>query len=333
MSAEVAFIENREKLAEFLCSRFEDRFGSGARIAVKMHMGEPGNAYYIKPELARTICGTLSRIGCDPFVFDTPVAYSSPRNSARGYSKTAASHGYSEEGLGVPVVISDRGITVTGSLSRYEVAEPLLEAGGVVLLTHVKGHIACGMGGAIKNVGMGCMTKKTKGRIHTGGEPVYGSGCTSCGTCAEGCPTHNIRIKGERPHFDGTWCSGCSNCALVCPEECIKPRTAPFDEMLADAAAAAHTRFAKVYAINVLENITRLCDCMAESGPIIAPDIGFICGDDMVSVDAASLEMIRRVGGEDDVFAEHNIRSPWGHIRAAARFMDQGLDVTIEEIV
>lgn len=332
MGTEVAFIESRERLAEFLLPRFEDRFGSGSSIAVKMHMGEPGNAYYIRPELARVVCGMLSRIGCEPFVFDTPVVYSSPRNNVKGYSKSAASHGYSEKNIGVPVVISDRGILVEGSLMAYELAETPLKAHGVVLLSHVKGHIACGMGGAIKNVGMGCMTKKTKGMIHSGGEPAYVSGCTQCGTCVESCPTRNIAIDEKRPRFDQTWCPGCSNCAVVCPEECIAPRTALFDELLAEAAAIAHARFADVYAINVLENITRLCDCMASSGPIIVPDIGFICGDDMVSVDAASLEMIQKVSGKDDVFAEHNIRSPWGHVRAAARFMKHELDVTIEEI-
>ncbi len=332
MNNEAAFIKDEETLAKFLRQEFKASFDAGGRIAVKTHMGEPGNIYYIRPELARLICGILSETGCEPFVFDTPVVYNSPRDSAKGYLKSAAAHGYSEESLGFPIVISNKGTVVEGSIMTYELAEVPLKASGVVLLSHVKGHIACGMGGAIKNVGMGCMTKKTKRKIHTGGEPEYEQGCVECGECVESCPTQNIRIDDERPRFDCTWCCGCSNCAIVCPEECIKPKTALFDDMMAEGAAMAHERFAKVYAVNVLENITKLCDCIAASGPIIVPDIGFICGKDMLSVDAASLEMIARVSGKDDIFAEYNIRSPWNHLRAAAKFMNRDAGVTVKEI-
>lgn len=332
MNIEVAFLENNETLVEFLQRKFEDSFNTGDKVAVKTHMGEPGNPYYIRPELARTICEILSGIGCKPFIFDTPVVYSSPRDSVDGYLKSAAAHGYSDKSLGFPVVVSDRGVEAEGSIMTYELAEVPLKADGVILLSHVKGHIACGMGGAIKNIGMGCVTKKTKWAIHSGGEPVYERGCVQCGECVEGCPTKNIRIDAERPHFDCTWCSGCSNCAIVCPEKCIAPRTALFDDMLAEAAVIAHERFENVYAVNVLENISKLCDCIASSGPIIVPDIGFICGDDMLSVDAASLEMIEKVSGKDDIFAEHNIRSPWGHIRATAKFMNREISVTLREI-
>jgi uncharacterized Fe-S center protein len=325
-------IREEKALAGFLKRSFESLFRKGESIAVKVHMGEPGNAYYIKPELTSLICDALSERGCDPFVFDTPVVYSSPRDSVSGYAKSAAAHGYSKESIGYPIVISDEGTELKGSIMDYEVADVLMRADGVVLLSHVKGHIACGMGGAIKNVGMGCMTKKTKGMIHTGGEPIYDKGCVQCGECVEACPTSNIRISDERPYFDRTWCAGCSNCAVICPEECIRPKKALFDELLAEAASIAHEHFSKVYAVNVLMNISKLCDCMAASGPIIVEDIGFICGEDMFSVDAASLETIASVSGKEDIFAEHNIRSPWNHVHAAGRFLNRDASVIVKEI-
>jgi uncharacterized Fe-S center protein len=329
MSSEVVFIKDEQSLFAYLPEKFERAYPSRGSIAVKMHMGEPGNAHFIRPELARKICNILEDIGCNPFVFDTPVVYSSPRNNVQGYLKSAASHGFTEDAIGAPVVVSDSGVRVKGKLSEYNIAEVPIQADGVLLLSHVKGHIACGMGGAIKNVGMGCMSKETKGAIHTGGEPRYESGCIQCDACAENCPTRNIRIDEERPFFDRTWCPGCSNCAIVCPEKCILPRVALFDELLSEAASLAESRFKKLFAINVLMNIAKLCDCIADSGPIIAPDIGFICGGDMVSVDAASLETIAAVTGKQDVFAEYNIRSPWGHVRAAARHTGRDLEVTV----
>ena len=332
MIDKVVLIRDDQSLFEHLMKIFEKVFEQGDRIAIKLHMGEPGNLYYIKPDLTRRICELLEQAGCKPFLFDTPVAYNSPRNNIESYLKSAAANGYDEQTLGAPIVISNRSEEVKGSLKTYRIAAEPLDAEGILLLSHVKGHIACGMGGAVKNIGMGCMSKETKGEIHTGGEPHYETGCVQCGICVEKCPTENIVIENDRPSFGRTWCSGCSNCAIVCPKECITPNVALFDELLAEAAALAHARFKKIYAVNVLKDISKLCDCMAASGPIIVEDIGYICGHDMISVDAASLEVIRKATGKDDIFSEYNLRSSYDHVRAAARFMGREARAVIEEI-
>jgi uncharacterized Fe-S center protein len=118
----------------------------------------------------------------------------------------------------------------------------------------------------------------------------------------------------------------------VCPAHCIKPRVAPFDELLAEAAASADGKFRKRYAVNVLRNISKYCDCMSAAGPIITPDVGFVCALDMVTADAASLEMIARSSGREDLFAEHHKHSPWEHVRAAARFTGRDTAVDVREI-
>jgi uncharacterized Fe-S center protein len=332
MNDDVVLVRDDRSLFDHLKNIFKEVFDDGDRIAVKLHMGEPGNIYFIKPDLARGICGLLEQAGCRTFLFDTPVVYNSPRNNIESYLKCAAANGYDEEAIGVPIIVSNRNVEVKGSLMTYRIASEPLEADGVLLLTHIKGHIACGMGGAVKNVGMGCMAKETKGEIHTGGGPCYEEGCVQCGICVENCPTENISIEDDRPVFGRTWCSGCSNCAIVCPEGCIRTNVANFDELLAEAAALAHSRFKKVYAVNVLKNISKLCDCIADSGPIIVGDIGFICGHDMISVDAASLDVIREATGKEDIFQEFNLRSSWEHIRAAARFMGRKASSVIEEM-
>jgi uncharacterized Fe-S center protein len=332
VKGEAALITSDSMLLEYLRGRFETTFRPGERIAVKLHMGEPGNAHYIKPETAKHIVDILRDIGCAAFIFDSPVVYRSQRNNERGYLQCAADHGYTELTVGAPIVVSNRSVAVDGAHMQYEISAEPVEADGVVLLTHVKGHLASGMGGAIKNIGMGCMSKETKGAIHNGGEPTYAEGCTQCGTCVESCPTDNIRIVDDGPRFDVTWCPGCSNCILSCPEECIHPRVAPFDDLLAEAAVLAHERFKKVFALNVLKRITKLCDCIADSGPIILGDIGYLCGGDMLSVDIASLEVVSEVSGKDDLFAEHNMRTPWGHVRAAAKLMKRDLAVSMSRM-
>lgn len=332
MRQEATFMRSDETLFAFLAERLDGVFARGDRVAIKMHMGEPGNKHIIPAPFAKRVGECLERLGAKPFIFDSPVVYRSPRGDERRYLEAAAAHGFSKQELGFPVVVSNAGISVKGSLMTYRVCKDLLKTDGVLLLSHVKGHVACGMGGAVKNVGMGCMAKETKGAIHEGGEPAYESGCTQCGTCVERCPTENITLDESGPRFGATWCPGCSNCVLVCPAKCIRPRVATFDELLAEAAALGHGRFKKRFSVNVLKNITKFCDCMSDPGPLIAPDIGFVCANDMVAADAASLETIARETGRADVFAEHHKHSAWEHVRAAARFAGVDASVAVKEI-
>lgn len=332
MKHEATFIRSDDALFAFLAEELRSVFAPDDRVAIKLHMGEPGNPYFIPAAFTKRVARCLRDLGARPFVFDSPVVYASPRGSAETYLAAAAAHGYAEGTLHCPVVVSNRSVPLEGSRMTYHACADLLEADGVLLLTHVKGHDACGMGGAIKNVGMGGLSKETKGAIHTGGEPVYGDGCTQCGECVASCPTDNIRLAAEGPTFGATWCPGCSNCVLACPAGCIEPRLATFDELLAEGAVLAHAKFRKRYAVSVLKNIAKHCDCMADAGPIIADDAGFICAPDMLTADIASLETIARTSGREDLFAEHHKHSPWLHVRAAARFMGRDTTLSTREI-
>ena len=332
MTSDVTHVINENDLAAFLEDELAGIFVEGDSVLVKMHMGEPGNRTHVTAGLTRKIIDVLTSIGCRPFVFDSPVVYSSPRNNEAGYLESAARQGFTPDSLGAPVVISNRSETLAGELMEYEVCSEPLEADGVLLLSHFKGHMCSGMGGSIKNVGMGCMSKSTKGAIHTGGEPVYVDGCTECGACVENCPTDNVRLENGRPYFDSTWCPGCSNCIASCPEECIKPKTAEFNSLLAEAATIAWKNFRKSYAINVMEKMTQLCDCVADSGPVLADDCGFVCGADMASVDIASLDILEKVTGSKDIFSQHNKVSSWTHVEEAARLLGRDTDVPVREI-
>ncbi len=332
MTSDITHIKDKNNLVGFLEKELSSVFSEGDSILIKLHMGEPGNRTHIKAELAKKVIDVLGSLGCKPFLFDSPVVYSSPRNNEAGYLESAARNGFTQESLGAPIVISNRSETFRGEYMAYEVCSEPIEADGVLLLSHFKGHICSGMGGAIKNVGMGCMSKSTKGAIHTGAEPVYGDGCTECGVCVKNCPTDNIRLEKGRPFFDATWCPGCSNCVIVCPENCISPKTEKFDLLLAEAATIAFEKFGKSYAINVMQNMTQLCDCVADAGPILADDSGFVCGADMVSVDIASLDILKRETGSDDRFAEYNKKSSYPHVEEAARMMGRDMEVMIREI-
>lgn len=323
------FIEREDALVDHLAKRFDAAFAPRARVAIKLHMGEPGNPYALAAPFVKRIGDCLRDAGREPFLFDTPVTYESPRGSAERYLRAAADRGFDAARIGFPVVVSNRSVEAKGRRMSYGVAADLVDADGVLLLTHVKGHLACGFGGAIKNVGMGCLSRETKGAIHRGGEPVHRDGCTACGACVEACPTGNVVLESDRPTFGKTWCPGCSNCVIACPAGAIEARVDLFDELLAEGAVLAHERFRSVFCVNVLRGIAKHCDCVADAGPIVAPDIGFVCAPDMLTADVASLEMVRERTKREDLFAEVHGHSPWLHVRTAARLMGRDTAVAI----
>lgn len=311
--SKLIFLKNEDKLKANIVKQLKPLFKSGDKIAVKLHFGEPGNTYALKPEFVRKVVDALLELGTKPFLFDTPVAYAGPRHTSKDYYKSTQERGFTPEKVGCPVIISNKSISVKGKI-EYQVAKDMVEADGVLVLTHVKGHICTGFGGAIKNIGMGAITKETKGAIHDGGKPVYLKGCTLCEICSQRCPLDNIRYDETRPQFDKNWCCGCSNCALFCPEKSIKPKVATFNFLLSEGAALAIKNFKKTYYVNVLQKISKLCDCQSDGGKIVLDDIGILMSEDIVAVEKATLDLINKKAGKD-LFESIHHKTPLEHIK------------------
>ena len=219
--SKVYHTENEELLFNFLKKQLKKVFKENEKVAIKLHMGEPGNKFFIKPEFVKMLVDLLKRIGTKPFLFDSPVTYRSPRNNVKGYLKVAHDHGFSEKTIGAPVVISNESIRVEGKNLSYEICKDLVEADGVLILSHVKGHIASGFGGALKNLAMGAMSKETKNAIHEGGEPVYTEGCVQCGACVEQCPKNAFyEVIPGIYGIDPGKCDGCGEC--FCPYDALE---------------------------------------------------------------------------------------------------------------
>ena len=322
---QVLFVESDEKLQPVLKKELAKVFSRGESIAVKLHMGEPGNKTSLRPEFVKKIIDVLKELGVKPFLFDSPVVYPSPRNTEKGYLKAAVQQGFTEDKLGCPIVISDEYIEVKGKALIYQVCKKLVDAGGVLVLTHLKGHFCSGFGGSIKNLGMGALTKKTKGQIHGGGAPKYLGGCRMCGACEKSCPLDNIRYADNRPYFDKNWCCSCSDCVYACKFGAINTSSGfSFDFLLSEGAGAALKNFKKAYFVNALKDITKHCDCNSDPGPKVFEDVGFLLSPDIVAIDKASMDLINQRAGED-FFQRILKKSPIIHIREAEK---QGMGST-----
>ena len=105
----------------------------------------------------------------------------------------------------------------------------------MLVLSHVKGHSCSGMGGAIKHLGMGAVTKKSKGDIHQGGQPKFVKDCEGCGACVKVCPGSAIEVKDGKAIIDFSLCWGCSTCVINCPYKSLEPKVGYFDNLLAQA--------------------------------------------------------------------------------------------------
>jgi uncharacterized Fe-S center protein len=293
-------------------SEIKDAFKGCKTLAVKIHFGEPGNDLALKPGDVKPITDMLARSGFRFFFYDTSVAYTSPRSEPATHKQAALEKGWGKLG---EIRTDDKYVTVNKKHLSYTVAKTLVNADAVLVISHVKGHICSGFGGAIKNLGMGALTKESKSAIHQGGEPEYTSGCVQCKACEKACPLGTLKVE-DHPVF-GT-CFGCSNCVYTCPEKAIKPRVACFDTLLAEGAAAATESFKGSYYISLVNNITKECDCEKDPKGIIGKDCGVLASADIVAIDKASHDLIVAASGED-VFLKHNKKTGLQQVEAAEK--------------
>ncbi len=313
----IFFKEIKENFSSILKDEFRKIFLEGEKIAVKLHMGEKGNKYYLKPEFVKIVVSVLNGLNIKPFLFDSLVIYPGGRNTIEKYYKTAAEHGFTEEDIGCPIIISNEFLNVKTEHLNAEVCRPLLEADGLLVLSHVKGHMCSGFGGAIKNLGMGGVTVKTKTDVHNFANPMFVGDCTGCGSCVKICPVHTISLKNDKAYFNYSGCWGCGQCITVCPSNVLKPKIASFELLIAEGASAV-LKNKKAYYINVLKNITKLCDCCSDPEGIVLGDIGILIGKDIVAIEKASLDLINKKAGKD-IFKEIHKKSPLIHIKEAER--------------
>lgn len=275
----------------------------GNLVAIKLHMGELMNYRFIRPVFVREIVEEIKEQGGIPFLTDCTTLYRRGRFTAVDYLETARKNGFNVEGIGAPIIIAD-GLTGENGVmnGKMEMGQAIYEADYLVSLTHCTGHISAGYGGAIKNLGMGCMTKNGKRAVHKFSAPEVDTKlCKKCGTCIEACPYSVISMR-EFPKIDKKWCVGCGRCIEVCPQKAMQ-REEGWLTLYINALVEAATSVCKKFGerkcfINFLTDITADCDCAPQQNNLI-PDQGILASKDLVAIEQASYDLIKKAAGKD----------------------------------
>ena len=103
---------------------------------------------------------------------------------------------------------------------KVEIAKSVYDSDAMLVVSHATGHGASSFGGAIKNVAMGCVTKKTKTYQHEMTQPVLDTDlCNQCDKCREVCK-HDAISEDYELILEN--CIGCSSCIDVCETSALK---------------------------------------------------------------------------------------------------------------
>ncbi len=280
-------------------SAFRDKVRG--KVAVKIHFGEEGNKYYIKPELMRNLVILLN----GTFV-ETNVLYKGKRHNTESHIKLAKEHGFGYAPLDILDCGGELIIPYAGKhFTEVYYGSRLDDYQTYIVISHFKGHMVSGFGGAIKNVGMGMASIRGKMVMHADENPkTLPDKCIGCELCVNECPRQAITLNPLRINPDK--CISCAKCIGLCPANALripwgKTGEDGFMERLADYANAIMKNRTAIY-INVLMDISADCDCDAHAGKPFVKDIGILASEDMLAIDLAAADLVDIAFGKEDAF-------------------------------
>lgn len=225
---------------------------AGWKTMVKISTGEPGGHNYLKPELIGNLVKKIHGVICD-----TVTAYDGNRDTKEKQLKTMKDHGFTKLGE-VDVLDGDGELVIPvkdGYMLQYvNAGKDILDFDFHVILSHFKGHQMAGYGGAIKNVAIGCASRRGKSQIHT-----YGS-------------TAEMTV-GFLDNYD-------QQSFLKAMVDAAKS----FIDIMKIKGPVLY--------INIANNLSVDCDCNSHPADPTMEDIGIFASWDPVAVDSACIDAV-----------------------------------------
>ncbi|MCP3945116.1 MAG: DUF362 domain-containing protein [Desulfobacteraceae bacterium] len=331
MSADVFFMDltttSRENFPEKLTRLLETAgikqiLTKNDLTAIKIHFGEQGNTNFIRPVYIRQLIQTIRRTEATPFLTDANTLYVGSRSDAISHIKTAVENGFSYSSMdGAPIIIADglfgkNETKIQVDLKHFSnvyIGSEIVNANALVSVAHFKGHELAGFGGTLKNLGMGCASRRGKLAQHSGVAPrIRRKTCLGCAQCADHCPGKAILLKENKAYMDKDLCIGCAECIVRCPTGSININwnsTVPvfLEKMIEHTQGVLKNKTNKALFINFITDITPKCDCLPYSESPIVNDIGVAVSNDPVALDQASADLVNSKKALPDSILKTNL--------------------------
>ena len=318
MTADVFFMDleatSRENLPEKL-SRLVKKAGienilkEDDLTAVKIHFGEQGNTAYIRPVFIRKIIQTIKKYKAAPFLTDANTLYVGTRSNSVAHIHTAIENGFSYSSMdSTPIIIADglmgkseTKVTVNQkNCSHVYIGSEVISANSLVSVAHFKGHELSGFGGTLKNLGMGCASRRGKLDMHSNVSPkIKRKTCIGCSECEKHCPASAIYLEEKKAYIDKNKCIGCGECIVRCPTQSVNinwNQTIPvfLEKMMEYSLGVLKNKEKKAFFINFITDISPKCDCLSYSEFPIVNNVGILASTDPVAIDQASADLVNQ---------------------------------------
>lgn len=221
------------------------------KVGVKISTGEQGGNNYLHPELIAKLVKKL-----DGTIIECNTAYGGSRQDPKKHWETIKSHGFLDI---APVDIMDEHGEKEIPVSRgFHLDKDIIGADfdkydQILVLSHFKGHLMAGLGGALKNISIGIASTAGKAYIHSAGKTTDSSLCWS--------------MKTEQDDFLESMADACE--------------------------AVINYKGAKnmIY-INVAYRLSVDCDCDSHPAEPEMADIGIFASLDPVAIDQACYDAV-----------------------------------------
>jgi len=281
-------------------------------VGFKTHFGEKNTRGFIRPVYFKMMGELVKKKNALPFLTETSTLYRGRRTNAVDHIEFAHHQGFGFEDTGMPIIISDGllgdeeiEVKIPGRLFKsVKIASLIVKTQALVMASHFTGHLITGFGAALKNMGMGCSSRRGKLIQHSTAKPsIVKKKCVACGDCMKWCPNDAITFVENKASIDRKLCIGCGECLAVCRFDAVNYNWSETyanvqKKMVEHAMGVAETKKKKIIYINFLNRITKDCDCMGQYEKI-TPDIGVLISFDPIAIDAASLYLLKEYSGRE----------------------------------
>jgi uncharacterized Fe-S center protein len=325
----------------------KDWINKGEIVAIKTHFGSRNQTRHLRSMYIRKVVDLVRAAGGIPWVCEgVGLGWDSDNpeltmSNGPAFVYLASRHGFNIAAMNAPVVMDD-GIVgtevfhVKNEKGKYiknvALAMGLRTADKVLIVSRFKGHDGAGFGGALKQLGIGCVGNEGKGGVHWGGgkniHVKNPENCNGCGKCLRICPYECLSLdENNRIVHNPENCIACTMCFSKCHHGknmekervfALKRRVPSIEQVtrMMDNAGGVVKGIEpeRLRYINIAIDITSHCDCMTAGGNTLVPDQGILFSNDPIAIDQASVDLVTKAQGVPMSPAETGIDSPTGRI-------------------